>query len=256
MKKIISLMLFIALAASLLSFNSFAQSLAVVDDADLFTTEQEQALTERIDEIRDYYDFDITFITTTDTYGETLENYAEFHYALDLSRDGLVFAQDTSMREYMTISREDVFTVVTDQALDRIDDVIVPYLSDGDYYGAYDRYLDLSIDFLDAAESGVPYAGEPIDGTDIVIALVIGLGVGLVIAFVVTGIMISKMNTAVKKREAGDYIKQNSFLQGPGGDRFIREHTTKTPIPKNNSSSGGSRGGGSFSSGGRGGGRY
>ncbi len=58
--------------------------------------------------------------------------------------------------------------------------------------------------------------------------LIIGLLIGIAIAFIVTGMMKSKMNTAVEKRAAADYIRPGSFALSVRRDRFLYENTTRT----------------------------
>ncbi len=250
MKRILLTLILIVGAFLVLPFTTFAESMYIIDEADIFTDEQESKLTERIEEIRNIYDFEVTFVTTENTGNLSLESYLRSHPGLDQQKDGLVFGQNTVAREYHTVGRGYGVTVVSDAALDRIDAIIVPYLQDGDFYGAYDTYLDETIKFLDAAATGVPYEGESLTATSFLIAAAIGLGAGTLIAFAVTGVMKSKMNTAREKHEAASYIKQGSFILGRSNDRFLYENTTRTKIQKqkdsgSNSSRGGS-GGGSY----------
>ncbi len=248
-KRIIALVFALSMLCSLF-ITAGAVSVSIVDDAELLTPEQEATLSDRIDSIRAEYDFDITFITTDDTMGQTLKTYLDNHAALDTTRDGIVFGQDITAREYHTTGRHYGATVMSDAALERIDEVVAPYLSDGDYYKAYDRYLDELVDFLDAAATGVPYEGAPLGVTDILIAVVVGLVGGAIVAFVVTGSMVSKMNTARKKKEAASYVRQGSFYLAQSHDRFMYENTTRTAKSQekdddDNDSRGGS-GGGSY----------
>ncbi len=228
----------------------------VVDDANLFSDVEELKLTERILEIREDYNVDINFITTTTTDGLTIKEYLDTHPSLDTSRDGIVFGQNTSERDYYTTSRGYGITVVTDEALDRIDEVIVPYLQDDDFYGAYDKYLDETTKFLAAAATGVTYSGEPTTSEDIMVAAIIGIIAGIIVAFVVTGVMKSAMNTARKKQEASDYVKQDSFILEQSYDRYLYENTTRSAKQSSSSSSGGRSSGGGSSRGGSGGGKY
>ncbi len=224
-------------------------SYAVVDEIGLLDADELSALEGKIEDISYEYDFDITLIITEDTEGYSLEDYAEGHYGLDLERDGVVFAHDISGRDYMSIGRGYGASVISDAALDKIDSDIVPYLQDGDYYGAYNTYLDLTAVFLQSAYEGTPYEGETGGIGGLIIAMVIGLVGGFIIALVVTGGMKAKMNTARKKREATSYVRQGSFNLMQSNDRFLFENTTRTAKEKKSSGSNNSRGG-------RGGGKY
>ncbi len=65
------------------------------------------------------------------------------------------------------------------------------------------------------------------EGGNFFFALVIGIVGGIVVAFVVTGSMLAKMNTARTKHEASDYVRPGSFELSRKSDRFIRSQTTK-----------------------------
>ncbi len=249
--KQVAVLLVTAMVALMFSVTAFANSLAVVDDADLLSLGEEEILIERIEEIRAEYNFDITFVTTYGTAGQTTENFARNHSALDQGRDGIVFAIDMDSREYHTVGRGYGQFVVSDEALDRIDEVIVSDLSDGEFYEGFYTYLNLCVDFLDAAATGESYAGEPIDSSTFIAAGGIGVVGGIAVAFLVTAMMISSMNTARKKTEAADYVRQGSFNLARSYDRFLYENTVRTAKPKEKSG-----GGGGSSRGGSGGGKF
>ncbi len=208
--------------------NTYADTVIIVDDADVFTIQEEHDLIEKIEEIKEEYDFDITFITTQDTEGQSLKEYIDNHPAINQNNDGLVFGQDVIERTYHTTARGEGVKVISDAALDRIDEVIVPYLQSENYYKAYDAYLDETIKFLDAAASGVAYEGESQSATDFMIAIAVGLVLGLIIALIATAIMKSNMNTARIKKEATNYVKEGSFTLSQNFDRFLYENTVAT----------------------------
>ncbi len=65
---------------------------------------------------------------------------------------------------------------------------------------------------------------------------IIALIIGIVIAFLVTGAMVAKMNTAVKQRAAASYVRQGSFVLNEKNDRFMYENTTRTRKSNSNNS--------------------
>ncbi len=249
MKKQIIKILTVMAICLIVSVNVFAASYALVDEAALLTADEQTAIASRADELYSEYGVDITIIITNHLESGTLYDYAQSHAAVDYQSDGIVFVHDLSLKEYYTVGRGYGITVVSDAALERIDDVIVPYLQDGEYVDAYMAYLNATEDFLAAAQTGTPYEGEGTSGTTVFLSIIIGIIGGVIIAFVVTGMMISKMNTAVKKQEAANYVMQGSFVLGQSYDRFLHENTTRTEKAKNNTKSNSSRGG-------KGGGKY
>ncbi len=67
--------------------------------------------------------------------------------------------------------------------------------------------------------------------------LAISAVVGLIVAFIATSIMKSNMNTAHKKQQAREYIREDSFEVKRSHEKFIKEETEKTEKqkPQNNS---------------------
>ncbi len=54
--------------------------------------------------------------------------------------------------------------------------------------------------------------------------------IGIIIAFLITGSMKEKMNTAVVQRAAANYVREGSFDLRTKRDVFLHEHTTRTLI--------------------------
>ncbi len=255
MKKIICLIA-ATLLFSLLTVSAGSNPV-LADNADLFTEMEEQSLINKLEEIYDELDFSVILITD-DYYSYpqgTLEEYLEENPYMDSDFEGVVFGQDVELREYFTIGFGYGQTVITDEALDTIDDTVVPYFQDGEFYEGFYEYLNLIEIFVEAADSGVTYSGPPTTFEDWIPAIAIGIAIGIIIAFIVTGVMKSAMNTARKKEEASSYLREETFNLTQSYDNFLYDTVTRTAKPKNNSSSSSSGGGGS-SRGGRGGGSY
>lgn len=72
-------------------------------------------------------------------------------------------------------------------------------------------------------------------------ALLISVGVGLVVAFIVVSIMKGQLKSVRKQSGAGNYIKEGSFKLTRSNDFFLYRTVTKTEKPRNNSSGSRSR---------------
>ncbi len=226
----------------------------IYDWSDFMTDEQEATLTARIEVIRSTYDVDITLVTTPSLDGMGITTYADSFQYIDMVRDGIVFVQDTVGRDFYTSVRGDLQAAYNEEARDYTTEKVTEYLSDDDYYGAYNKYLDVTSEILKVHQNGGTFT-EPVN-----LLMVIGIGLvgGVIIAFIVSSALKSQMNTAVKERAASNYVKPGSLNITRSFDRFLYQHTTKTARAKSNSSGGGG-GGGGMSSGGRssgGGGSY
>lgn len=145
-------------------------------------------------------------------------------------------------RKYVTITYGGGVTAFTDYRIEQLEDEVVPLLSDGDYADAAQTYIDLCASTLDFyAENGEPldYDNDP-DGGLGLIGILIVVGIPMLIAAVVCGILYSRMKTAQLKTEADDYIGAGLKLRVKT-DRYT--HTDRVEVydpPQPESDSGGS----------------
>ncbi len=280
MKKLIALILAL-LCVVAFSVSSFAASEEynvgeyVNDEADLLSDDEEQELESIIEGIREKFDFDVAICTVMSTNGEALETYAENYYITSpFSFDGLVFIinlnnNESGNREFYTYYCGSVYDTFGEEAYNSddgyINNQIVSYLVVGDYYSAFKEYLTLTESFAEdyeyyfSSRSADDY--DYYDGSygnsnslkSIVIKEIVVVALGAVAAFLVTQFMKNKMNTAVIKREASDYVKEGSFNVTKSLDVFTYKNIVTTPKPQANNDSnhtGGGHSGGSFSGGG------
>ncbi len=71
-----------------------------------------------------------------------------------------------------------------------------------------------------------------IEFSDLALWIGIGLVGGLLIAFLISGSMISSMNTAKRKRQADSYIRLGSLKMNQQNEMFLYEETKRTEKPK------------------------
>ncbi len=280
MKKILSLImvLFVLMSSALMVS---ATEVCVQDNALLLTDEEKAEIIYECETLSQEHQVAILIHTTMSTNGEDIHTYAENFYNQYASyEDGLVFVinlnnNEVGNRDFYTYYCGTVYDTFGDEAYNSdygyVNSAVLPYLASENYYGAFQTYLRLTESYL----TGNSYEGDYIvpdnygdsyyvdeyytDGEVVypskpmspVIKELIVIAVAAVVAFVVTSIMKSKMNTAVIKNEASDYVKAGSMNVTRRLDVFTHRHVTRTAKPKNNSSSG-SRSGGGFSGGGGG----
>lgn len=252
------------------SLNAFAiDSRFVVDDADLLTEAEETQLEDLILQLNDLHGIDIVIHTTPDTEGKYVEDYADDYYDNGgYSEDGLIFVISMAERDYYTSTCGYLVDSLPWYDIDSICEPVVPYLSSAQYYKAFEIYLKeldsyLSGDYGTDDGEGV-FAGDYYEDyyhadeyyydddyiytsgssalDSVAVREIILIIVAVIIAVVITMILKSKMNTAVKKHDADDYVVQGSFNLEISRDAFVGTHTTRRAIPKNNNT--GSRTGG------------
>lgn len=231
----------------------------VNDMAGLLTDSQEESLRGQIEDIAQEYQFDAVIVTVDSLDGQSPEAYADDYfdyngYGYGADYNGILLLISMEYRDWAISTCGRGLEVFTDYGLDYITDEIIPYLSDGDYYSAFECFLTLVDDYLNEAEEYIPYdtnnrpeggAVEREEEFDWLVFVVGSLIVGLIAALIVTGSMKSKLKSVRPQVDARQYA--GNFELTLANDLFLYRTVTKTAKPKNNSSSGSSGGGGSSS---------
>ncbi len=246
----------------------------IVDNAGLLSAEQEDALLTKIDNIIKTYSFDVVIITTNGIGGKTIVEYSDDAfdyggYGIGANRDGLAFVINMDGHDYYTSTRGYGITAFTDYGIEKMCEDVVPLLTGGDYYTAFDLYLDNVSQYLEQAKTGKPYdVGNRIKSTaDYVKSEAVLVIVSLIIAIIVALGFRSTMNNARIKTSAGNYIKKGGVNLKNGADNgvnltgqadvYMYSTTSKTPRQTSSSSGGSStHTGSSGASHGGGGGKF
>ena len=268
MKKIISLSLLVVLLFSL-NFSAFAyESHYLIDDADLLTDYEEEIIGNYIEQLRDSHGMDFVIHTTPDTYGKDITSYCDDYYDNGgYSEDGLIFVISMAERDYFTSTCGVLVDTLDYYTLESICSTVVPALSDGEYYKAFETYLDNIDSYLsgswysddDSYYTGDYYYSEDYYYNDdyyttgsssifdsLFTKEIVLIIIAVIVAVVITMLLKSKMNTAVARHDADDYVVQGSFRLDGSRDVFIGTHTSRRALPQNNNNNrpGGISGGG------------
>ena len=276
-RKLITLFTLIAILLSL-SLSVQAAAPWVVDNAYLLSSDETADLNRQIQELRDQLELEIVIVTINGTGNKDVQQYADdFYdtngYGFGPTNSGILLLLDMNAREwYMSTCGEAIY-IFTDYGLDQLGEQILPYLSDGDYYGAFTAWIRAlpafvqayhnqgSIDgYVDPDAYESPYGEEIVfynDGSTFRY-LIIAVVVGLVASLITVLIMRSRMNTAKLQKGAANYLKSGSFHLRQRSDMFLYSRVTKERRQQSNTShsGGGSsvhRSSGGVSHGGRGG---
>lgn len=247
-----------------------ADTINVLDHAALLSIGEELKLQAKIQTIVDTYAMDVVILTELGIGYKSPGLYAadafdEMGCGVGANRDGMLFLLDLNGRNYFTATHGKAIHIFSDYGLDRLHDQVVSYLSDGEYYEAFDRYLQLVEKYLaDYEETGIVYdrMNQPVlrDPLEVTMAAApIIFIVAFVIALIVALSLKGQLKTVRRKQNASSYVKSGSFQLTRSQDIYLYTRTTrrKIEIDTGSRSGGGgsstfrSSGGGSF--GGRGG---
>lgn len=259
MKRIVALVIVLILLCPVLTV--CAASPRIIDDADLLLQGEESLLEEHARGIAGEYGMDVVILTVNSTNGTDIETFADDFYdnngygiGEDFSGVLLVLAMDT--REWAISTCGDAIYAITDYGIQELFSEMSWYLSDDDYYEAFDAYLQALPYYFEAYESGSPidgwtgeYAGpgsvEIGTREDVVYyekdpPYLLAPVIGLILAGIVVLIMRSGMNTKRPQHSAVDYLNRDSFQMRRHQDIFLYSQVSKTRKQQQSSGGGGS----------------
>lgn len=222
----------------------------VYDRAELLSDEEENELRSLAAELGAERETDFLIITLDGTGGLDIEDYvARFYDDVAPGYDGphgnaAILAIDLQERDVFLAGFGKAETYLDSGRLDKIRGKITPALSEGDYYGAFRKYLVLAHDYMGYRPGVNP--DNPLFKTWFQVA------VSLAVAAAVVGYMAysSGGRATVNARTYLDAGRSGVVRQS---DRFIHKTVTRTKIekPSSGGKGGGFGGGGGVTPGGR-----
>ena len=133
-------------------------------------------------------------------------------------------------------------------AREKLADEVVPYMSDGNFSGAFRKFLNVANEYLNFAENGTPVTPQndpEIKARKRGMASAVTFSIPEIIALVACFGMRSRMKTTGIKTEAREYIAKDGLRLTANNDIFLHRTETRTHIHRDNNSGGG---GGSYHS--------
>ncbi len=273
MKKIITVFvsLFCALTLFISGISAERTLPLVVDNAGLLTDNEEVLLVERLKSISESLEIELAVVTVNSTGGKSAMQYADdFYdyngYGYGENDDGALLLIDMGEREWWITTHGYGEYYLDDYALYQIEESIIDYLSDGNFYAAFLTFSQMCEYYIENAKnSGTTpddnyygevteeiwhdYYDEPQSSTldDITSRLGISLVIGFVIALIMVLTMRSGMKTVRSAYNAANYVVSGSLNLRVQRDHYLYSNTVRTRRESSSSSSrpGGSRSGSS-----------
>lgn len=216
----------------------------LVDDADLLSDSEEEALLEELDEISERQQVDIVVVTVNSLGGTSPRDYADDFfdyngYGFGDGRDGILFLISMEERDWYISTSGYGITAVTDAGRKYMAKQFLGDLSDEEYAEAFTSYARLCDDFITKADAGEPYDAGNISGSELSLfgALLIAVAIGFVIALIVTGIMRMQLHSVRGQAAADSYIISGSMQVTKRSDLFLYKLVDRREKPKENTSS-------------------
>lgn len=238
--------------------DSSAQLAYVTDTANLLTDDQQMALETRAEELSREYEFSIYIIAVTnyrsyshetDFWDANVEIYKTYDLGWGSDKAGASLMVSTDERDFCLHFNSDRADYVFSEAgRDAIEDRIISYLRENDYYGAFNEYLNACQEYLEAAANGTPVAAGQRSRNDAQqkrgFSLLFFLP-GIFLAGVTAVVLVAPMRSAGVKSQADDYTVPGSMRLTRQSDHFLRRTVSRRPRQTENRPPQGG-GGGSF----------
>lgn len=241
-KKLIAIIPVFILMMTMCMMTAFAADAPrLVDDADLLSDSQEDALIKKLDDLSEKLEMDVVVYTKPDlgpyvnsqSYADDL--YDEFGY--NSTNGGVLLLISMEERDWAVSTYAKAHKILNDKRLGKLVDSFTPALKSGDYNKAFN-------DFADGFEKQVK-ASKFVSP----IFLLISPAVGLLVGFIYAGHLKSQLDSVKMAANANDYIREGSFNLTGQRDTFLYNDIKRTHIER--SSGGGGSGGSHVSSSGR-----
>ncbi|MDD5968968.1 hypothetical protein BHF69_00955 [Anaerostipes sp. 992a] len=215
----------------------------VTDNANLLDVEEENTLNKTCKELSQKHNVAICIITTSD-YGSgdikdwQRQYYQSHHLGMGEENSGIMLAISMAGRDWGIVGFGNAQKAFTTYGRERIGELIVEHLSDGDYYEAFSQYASLADEFLVAAEEGEPYTSDHKYQESVPIPFIV-LGsflLSLIISLIIVLSWKKSMNTRIMQDSASEYLKKDSFSLSNRSDIYLYHTVNRTRRVKRESS--------------------
>ena len=241
MKRIVSV-LFICFAMAVHCFAAEFNNPPVIDEAEYLSESQLVELSEKLEGIRQKYNFEVAIVTeyemtSYDAMSSADDIYDYGGFGAGENDDGIMLYICSSTRDYHITTHADGLRVFNENGIEYLKNNIQPYLAEDEYYIAMDTFANCADELLEMAENGEPFNKKQYDMKYLLIVIGCALLLPLIIAYFMMQSKLAKMKTAVENDYAANYIKPGSKRLDVSRDIFLYSRITKTEKPKNNSGS-------------------
>ena len=234
----------------------------VIDRASLLSDGEILSLESELESISISHAIDVIVLTVDSLEGKTATEYADDFfdyggYGQGENRDGVILLVSMEERDWAISTSGCATDEITDAGNEYISDSFLPYLSDGQYFNAFETFAEKADELFTSADNGEIYDDYYDNGYGyenrinipkeykILVSIIIGLITGTIAACIVVKFHFSKLTTVYHKSKADEYLAAGSFAITQSDDRFLRSNVVRVPKPQATTNRTGGFGGGS-----------
>lgn len=241
MKRIFSFLLLLLLMTSFVvtAYADF-QNPSIVDDAGYLMQSELSSLSKELDKVREKYSFEVAIYTESDMTSSTAQASADDiydynGYGAGEDDDGILLYICSDTREYHFTTHGEGLKYFNSNGLKYLESKVVPYLSEDDYYEAFEIFIETTDELLQMAKDGKPYNEKQYSTKYLIGVIIAALLIPLLVAYLMMNKKLKKMKTAEENDYAANYIKPGSIKLSLSRDLFLYSRITKTEKTKSGS---------------------
>ena len=246
MKKIISILIvtLIVILPICAADGFYSEYERLNDTAKLLSDSEYNTILSKLDEISERQKFDVTILTATDLgeynsameYADDLFDYLDYGYGD--SRDGILLFISTGTGDCWLSTHGYGINAFTDYGIEHLLNQLKPDLQSKNFAAAFEKFIDLADDYIDAARSGHPYDRSTLPREPLSVLWIPGaLVIGFIAASLVVSGMKAKLKTVRPALEAGKYVRDDSLKVLTSRDLYLYRNVTKTRSKSDSDSS-------------------
>ncbi len=243
-----------------LTIDNVEPSRNIVDMANILNSEQTSQLEQKIAQVTNNCQIDVVILTTCLNNGKSMVDFADDYYdendyGIDLRKSGLILVLSLQDNEWYISTSGAAIDTFSDWGIEYLGKVMKPSLVDRNFYQAFEDFVSYTEKFNVQAVTDKPYDrynqgdlpnldvdeevvfdnqnnSEPKTKMDSNKRILISLGAGLIIGFIISFIRMGKLNTKKSVKNANEYVKENSFKLTKSNDLYLYQTVTKRARPK------------------------
>ena len=246
MKKIISfLMVTLIVMLPLCAADGFySEYERLIDTAGLLSAGEYNTILSELNELSERQKFDVTIFTSVDlgeydsasACADDLFDYLDYGYGD--SRDGIILFISVDTGDCWLSTHGYGINAFTDYGIEHLLNQLKPDLQSKDFNAAFEKFIDLADEYIEAARSGHPYDRSTLPREPLSILWIPGaLIIGFILASLAVGNMKSKLKTVRPALEAASYVRDNSLKVTTSRDLYLYRNVTKTRSKSDSGSS-------------------
>ena len=222
----------------------------LTDSAELLTTEEADALRQKLQTVSDKYGCDVVVLTVNSLGNKSPTAYADDFfdyngYGRNSSADGILFMLSMEDRDWAISTCGRCIDAFTDNGQEYMIGKMKSDLKLNRFAAALDTYADTCDELLELYENGKPYDHPQstfykIMHVTVPVGILLALAIGFLLAGVPLGTMKAAINNVKWQKNASDYSRQGSMQVQQSFDQFLYTNTTRVKVESSSSSGGGS----------------